>query len=488
MSKLPDPSNKAGESTEPTFPVQPTKSRQILIREVYDAIRKWFEDFFNLESGLDREGTIIYIRNSKRMRGSNAWLLMASIIVASIGLDQDSDAVIIGAMLISPLMAPILGIGLAVGTNDKEALLISGRHFGIAVLIALATSFFYFSISPLGQITDAIASRTAPTILDCLVAIFGGLAGIISISRKDKGSAIPGVAIATALMPPLCVSGFGLAKGDINIALNSFYLFFLNSFFIALTTYIMVRYLRFPYKRFMDPSEARRATWITVLATIILVIPSIIILLNVLGEQREKRQIQAFLNEHFGPESATHSLGHRVIETDTSRILIIELFGKPIQEDSTDYLYASLEQNGLSDLELSLFQDPDVGLDQLAQMERELTDLGQLAQSYEAVEKAKTEQEKELEGLKIRLAKLKEDSVAFMRYSSELEVLFPNIEKMGFARSIELDNERKPMVFPTFLVKWDRTISSYTRRKEEAKLMDYLKLRIELDTLQLVNY
>lgn len=480
--------NEPKTPSEQSFPVQPKPSRSVLIGEVIRAIRDWFKDLINLESGLDREGTVIYIRNSKRMRGANAWLLICSIIVASIGLDQDSDAVIIGAMLISPLMAPILGLGLAVGTNDKEALFISLRHFGIAVLIAIAASTLYFFLTPLGQITDNIAARTKPTLLDCGVAIFGGLAGIISISRKDKGSAIPGVAIATALMPPLCVTGYGIAKLDWTIALNSFYLFFLNSFFIALTTFLMVRYLRFPYKRFMDPTEARRTTWITILFTILLVTPSVIILINVWQERTEARKLEAFIQENFGAESPTHTLGYGIIESDSTRTLVLELIGKQIPEDSTDYLYESLQRLGLGDLRLSLFQNPQVGLDQLEQMERELTDLEQMATNLQTVQKAKSDQEIQLEYLQQRLQKIKQDSVAFVEYSDELEVLFPNIEKMGFARSIEMDENRRPVVYPTFLVDWDNKINYYTRKREEEKLTEYLKLRIKLDTLQLVNY
>jgi len=459
-----------------------------LLGEVIDAIIAWFKELLNLETGLDREGTIIYIRNSKRMRGTNAWLLISSIFVASIGLDQNSDAVIIGGMLISPLMAPILGLGLSVGTNDKEALFISLRHFGIAVLIAIITSTLYFTITPLGEVTEAIASRTKPTILDCLVAIFGGLAGIISISRKEKGSAIPGVAIATALMPPLCVTGYGLAKGDATIALNSFYLFFLNSFFIALTTYLMVRYLRFPYKRFLDPSEALRARWVTAFFTVLLVMPSVIILINVWQERAEIRKLESFMTDFFGPESETHSLGYRIVETDSTRKLLVELIGERIPEDSTDYLYAGLKKHGLEDLQLSLFQNPQVGLDQLAQMEREIVNLEQMATNLEAVESARDIQERQIREMKIQLEKPKQDSLAFVRYSDELKILFPNIDRMGFARSIERDRENHPIILPTFLVHWDRGIGNYTRRREEEKLREYLKLRIGLDTLQIVNY
>ncbi len=174
--------------------------------KLLDSIREWWKELVDLQQGTDKENTIISIKNNKRVRGANAWLLMCSIMIASLGLDLNSPAVIIGAMLISPLMSPILGIGLSVAINDRDALYTSLFHFGVSILIALVTSTLYFYITPFGEITPEIQSRTQPTLLDGLVAVFGGLAGIISISRKDSSNAIPGVAIATALMPPLCVT------------------------------------------------------------------------------------------------------------------------------------------------------------------------------------------------------------------------------------------------------------------------------------------
>ena len=246
--------------------------------DFWDGLVDFFKDLVNLQDGMDREGTIINIRNNKRMRGANAWLLMCSIMVASLGLNLNSPAVIIGAMLISPLMSPILGVGLSVGINDRRGLLVSLQHFGLSIAIALITSILYFKISPIDVYTSEIAGRTQPTVLDLMVAIFGGFAGIISSSRKDKSNAIPGVAIATALMPPLCVTGYGLSHGLWDVALNSFYLFFLNSFFIALTTYIVVRLLDFPNKTYQNEKERKKTQYIIIGFAILLAAPSFYIL------------------------------------------------------------------------------------------------------------------------------------------------------------------------------------------------------------------
>ena len=190
-------------------------------------------DIVDLKKGVDPLRTIEDTRNGLSITGANAWMLMCSIIIASIGLSQNSQAVIIGAMLISPLMAPILGIGLSIGINDMNTLRQSLIHFAIAIFIAILTSSIYFYLSPIDAVTPEIEARTRPTFLDIFVAIFGGTAGIISIARKDISTTLPGVAIATALMPPLCVTGFGISHMLWDIAARSFYLFFLNSFFVV---------------------------------------------------------------------------------------------------------------------------------------------------------------------------------------------------------------------------------------------------------------
>ena len=188
----------------------------ISIGRLWQYIRIFLKERFDLNEGeASEKQTIEEIKKGVIFKGANLWILIFAIMVASVGLNINSTAVIIGAMLISPLMSPILGVGLGVSINDRETLFQALKHFFISIIIALITSTVYFWLTPLGTFTDMIEARTAPTFLDGLVAIFGGLAGIISITRKDKSNAIPGVAIATALMPPLCVTGYGIANQNI---------------------------------------------------------------------------------------------------------------------------------------------------------------------------------------------------------------------------------------------------------------------------------
>ncbi|MEN0006188.1 MAG: DUF389 domain-containing protein [Bacteroidota bacterium] len=479
-------------STKPKLPTP--KGRRTpgeVLSSTYRATIKWFQILFDLEKGVDREGTIIAIKNNKRMEGSNAWLLMCSIMIASLGLDLNSPAVIIGAMLISPLMSPILGVGLSVAINDRDALYISIQHFGIAILIALVTSTLYFLITPLGQLTDEIKARTAPTVLDCFVAIFGGLAGIISATRKDKSNAIPGVAIATALMPPLCVTGYGIAKWNMPILLNSFYLFFLNSFFIALTTYIIIRVLRFPLKAYVNEVEQARTRWVITFFSMIIIIPSAIILYNLYLEQQDKIKAEAFINQYFNEndEINTKVIDYTLLREDTTKKIVLQLLGETIPNDSLPLYYEGLKQYGFDDnVQLSLIQDSDLGLDQIENMRLELTGLNQIANQLETVNKAKTETELLLENAQATLDSILQDTIAFMQIQAEVKSAFPPVEQFGYAKLDISDYNTPRKKIPTFLIDWKNGMGRTTKRREQKKLYDYLKVRTSLDTLQIIEY
>src|SRR5664279_1089280 len=221
-------------------------------------MKRYFQNILNIRENTDFEKTRSAISEGVSLRGYNLWILICSTVLASIGLDTNSTAVIIGAMLISPLMSPILGVGLSLAINDKQLLFRSLGDLFLAVLISLAVSILYFFLSPLGEPTPELQARTFPTLLDVLIALFGGIAGIVSISRHDQTNAIPGVAIATALMPPLCTAGFGLATLNWDYFFGAFYLFFINAVFISLATYLIARYLHFPEKEFTDLKRSRQ--------------------------------------------------------------------------------------------------------------------------------------------------------------------------------------------------------------------------------------
>lgn len=450
------------------------------------AVRIWFKDLIDLEDGLDRDGTIAYIKSSKMMRGSNAWLLVCSIMVASLGLDLGSPAVIIGAMLISPLMAPILGIGLGVAVNDRDSLFLAIQQLGIAMLIALITSTLYFLITPLGSLTEEIQARTAPTFLDGLVAVFGGLAGIISVSRKEVSSAIPGVAIATALMPPLCVTGFGIANGNWLIALNSFYLFFLNSFFIALTAFLIIRLLRFPLVEKLNEQQGRRTRLIIILFSIIIIIPSTYILYKIWQKRRDEVKIEAFIQKHFSAIAPTTCIGYKQIRQDTSRQLILQMLGNYIPEDSIPIYNAELAAEGLADLHLNLVQNADVNLDQVARMQLQLSSMSELVNRMQQASENRAEQAQLVANMQDVKNEFNKDSILFNNISREVKILFPNVMELRFARMQQANLQDSSIVkMPTYLVHWKTTRN---RNAESIKLKDFIKVRTQLDTFDMIHY
>ena len=218
---------------------------------------------------IDRE-----IRDGVRVIGTNLWVLMFAILVACVGLNVNSTAVIIGAMLISPLMGPILGVGYGAGINDSRLIRESLRSLGVFFLISLITSTLYFSLSPLSQAQSELLARTSPSLWDVLVAFFGGCAGIVAATRKETSNVVPGVAIATALMPPLCTVGYGVAQGEWSFALGAFLLFVINCVFIALSTLMFVKILRLPQHAFADEGSRLRTRLVIGTAVAATLLPS----------------------------------------------------------------------------------------------------------------------------------------------------------------------------------------------------------------------
>ena len=203
--------------------------------------KNWFQMLYPGETMEEFTQVKLEIEKGIRFNGTNLWILIIAILVASLGLNVNSTAVVIGAMLISPLMGPIIGMGWSACINDLELLKKAARNFAFATVASLLTSTFYFTFTPLDEAHSELLARTAPNIYDVLIAFFGGMAGIIAIGSKNKGNVLPGVAIATALMPPLCTAGYGIATGQWSFFFGALYLFIINSVYIALATYVFVK-------------------------------------------------------------------------------------------------------------------------------------------------------------------------------------------------------------------------------------------------------
>ncbi|MDB4089565.1 DUF389 domain-containing protein, partial [Flavobacteriales bacterium] len=246
------------------------------MKKLPNTIWKYIVSIFSFSNDKDVNPLEVMddIKKGIEFKGYNVWILICSIFICSIGLNVNSIAVVIGAMLISPLMGPIRGIGLAVGTNNFKLLIYSLINFGVATVVSILASYLYFKLMPFKDHTSEILARTEPFILDVLIAFFGGLAGIIAATKRDNSTVVPGVAIATALMPPLCVTGYGLATGNWSYTFGAFYLFILNSLFICLATIVVLRYLKFPLATYVNKKKERNIKIYIAVFLAIILIPS----------------------------------------------------------------------------------------------------------------------------------------------------------------------------------------------------------------------
>ncbi|SEP59740.1 TIGR00341 family protein [Flavobacterium urocaniciphilum] len=310
---------------------------------------EFFERFSIQKEKEDYDKVIETIDQGVVFKGTNLWILIFAIFIASLGLNVNSTAVIIGAMLVSPLMGPIMGIGLAMGINDLILLKKSAKNFLFAVGVSLFTSTFYFYISPLNEAHSEILARTTPNIYDVLIAFFGGLAGILATSSKLKGNVIPGVAIATALMPPLCTAGYGLASGNLQFFSGAIYLFLINTVFIALSTFVTVRFLRFPNKEIIDVKTKKRVhNWVGFIVVLTLV-PSIYFGYEFIKEMKFKTQANKFITEQVNLKN-NFIISKKVEYKDKTIELVIG--GKKVDSVEINALKKSLKSYNLDETNL----------------------------------------------------------------------------------------------------------------------------------------
>ncbi len=452
------------------------------IKQKQEKKRGFFVDLIDLTQDLDREGTIVNIKSNHSVTGADAWLLMASIMIASLGLDLNSPAVIIGAMLISPLMSPILGIGLSLGIRDERTMISSLKNFAVAIGIAIVTSTLYFLLTPFGNVTSEILGRTQPTLLDVLVAFFGGLAGIISGSRKDKSNAIPGVAIATALMPPLCVTGFSLAK-SIKFGLmtdkydfgsmmtNSFYFFFLNATFIALATFLIVRYLNFPVVKRGGDTEMKKTSWTIALVGLLMIIPSGYILKGVLTGIQQEETIKNFVSKNF-PDAISETT--KSFQNDSFNVKIY-LFDGVTNEQKSEYEHALKNKYGIQNAKLQFIQTDIPDFKEVEMSVRE-----NIMKQLEANSKITDERDKKIMKLTFTLDSLQSNQLLESSIEKEARILFPEIESLHFYPIDTSKTDNLPML----VVKWNKKKSG---QLFEHRLKSFVKVRAGLDTLELVR-
>jgi uncharacterized hydrophobic protein (TIGR00271 family) len=409
-------------------------------------------------------GTIERIARGASLSAENFWLLACSAAIASIGLDVSSAAVVIGAMLISPLMGPILGVGLGMGITDRNLIQHSLRELALATVLSILTSALYFFISPLATPTPELVARTRPTLLDVGVAFFGGLAGIVAGSRRQQSMALPGVAIATALMPPLCTAGFGLATRSWSFFFGAFYLFSLNAIFIALATFGVVRWLRFPHHQEVTEEARRRERRLVATVATLAVLPSAYFLYTQVHKVREQGRVARFVEREIrSPGRAAQQW--EIQDSDSGRVLRVFVAGRPLEGPELATLRTRLPQYGLSALKLELIQS-DVSADDIRRLQGEVQrDL------LRAIASAMASRDS------ILLARRREDSLLVARSASELAAAFPEIEAVIYAPKANL-LALPDSAPPLFLLSFRRGTQARTRTEIVARSQELLRLRL----------
>lgn len=428
-------------------------------------MKDFFYHLINIRENADFEQTKSIISGSVSLRGYNLWILVCSSILACIGLDTNSTAVIIGAMLISPLMSPILGFGLSLAIHDKSLLFRSLRNLFLAFGISLITSVIYFFLSPLGETTTELQARTFPTLLDVLIALFGGIAGIVSISRREQTNAIPGVAIATALMPPLCTAGFGLATANWAYFFGAFYLFFINTVFISLATYLIVRYLHFPEKEFVNTKLAQQyRKWFIILSVVALT-PSIYFLYTVYRDEVVKEKIQKLVLEPI-KKQGNEILKWEIEKKDSTKLIKVYHSGLQIDDSLNVAIENNLHKNNLQHYHL-LSMRVNLTKEEVSKLSAEM-----IHQMF---------QDLHIEELK-QQAKSTLDTNLFRNLYKETNIAFPYIDTLVAAWAVPAQNTQAEHV-PLIVYKSSKSLS----KKQSAQLYSYFKSRLSTDTLILIK-
>ncbi|MDA9563380.1 DUF389 domain-containing protein [Flavobacteriales bacterium] len=477
--------------------VNPDKDLRSNFLNFHKSLWNFLKDTSSISEGTDYEGATEGIKKDIDFKGHGVWILVMSIFIASIGLNVNSTAVIIGAMLISPLMGPILGVGLSLGTNDWSTLIRSVKSFGTMTLIAILSSAFYFFITPLSEVQPELIARTKPTILDVFIAICGGVAGIIAGSRKEKSNVIPGVAIATALMPPLCTAGYGLANGNWSFFFGAFYLFFLNSMFITLSTVLIVRFLKFPIVHFVNEITERKVKRYMVFFVLVIIIPSGWIFWDVIKDSIFHQKAETFISENFEfPETSVD--GKRIVFSDSLATIEVSLNGKLISEAQKEDLQRRMALYDLSStlfigntterVRLKIYQSNDNSAE-IEELRKQIADTkfenveDQLQKNIETIE----DRNREIRHLNRQIIKLKGDSIPIGQLEKEIKLQYEGVQSISFGRSVGLNAGKAKMdTVPMVLVHWQDPANISTIQQQ--KLGDWLQIRLNLDTLQVVRY
>ena len=453
----------------------------------------FFKGVLDFRKEADKDHTINSIKNDISIKGPNAWILICSILVASVGLNANSIPVVIGAMLISPLMGPILGFGLSIAINDLETLKKSLINFSVMVFLSVFTAYLFFSFFPLREESSELLSRTKPDIRDVLIAFFGGLSLIIAKTKKGTISpVIFGVAIATALMPPLCTVGYGLAVGKIQFAVGAMYLFIINSLYIILSTFLIVKLLRFPLINYVNSSKRRLISRIVTIFSILMLIPAIYTFLGVLYESKFNNSLKEFYEfELDGIKNKDYLIMNSKVEYDIGEnnyipwqdklsVITFNSYGlEPVSKDIIAFLKTRVKKYPQLSLTSIVFNQQEIEND-FKEQKRFLVELRKI-DSLEI--SSKTKQIEQLENKLKEFEKVESLNVLYKTIIQDIKFNYEDIEEINLKNVISLVNSND--FEPVFLIKWKDSMLSQEILVQENKIREWLSFKLESESFQL---
>ncbi|MGB4852927.1 MAG: DUF389 domain-containing protein [Ignavibacteria bacterium] len=426
-----------------------------------------FFDFINLQNGEEKRDKVLdNVKSSISFRGSNLWILACAIVIASVGLNVNSTAVIIGAMLISPLMGPIVGAGFALAIYDFNLLKKSGKNLLIATIVSLVIAAVYFFISPFKEAQSELLARTSPTIYDVLIALFGGLVGVIALTRVEKGNPIPGVAIATALMPPLCTAGYGLAIGNFTYFFGAFYLYSINCFFICISTFLIIKYLNYKPVTTLKTKQEKLIRYGITSLILIMIIPSFYLAYNLLQKNNYSKKVEQYISKEFTNNGYTMIYKKTIFSTIPKKIELAFLTKKFTPEE-IKLLNQKLLEYDITNTELEIKQDTK---DLKGEILNELTNQ----------DKILTEKDILINNLQKELEEYKIDNTETLK---EIAILFPELKNVTMGKQIINQNTDSSKLITVILYQSD----SSDNKTDTEKIIRWLNQKLQETEIKLVK-
>ena len=454
---------------------------------LFASVKTFLSELLDFRDDTDRDATITAIKADIPFKGATAWILVCSIFVASIGLNANSTAVVIGAMLISPLMGPILGVGLSIAINDIDTLRKSLINLAIMIVLSLLTAFLFFWLFPLSADTSELLGRTRPDIRDVLIAFFGGLALIIARTKKGTiASVIFGVAIATALMPPLCTAGYGLAIGNWEYFGGAMYLFTINTIFIALATFLVLKLLRFPMLKYANSAKRKRTSRFAMLVAVVVMLPAIWTFLTVLQESKYKRDFESFVKSDI-ENNDNLWLQRKDDDLDSDNKIIRLHFNGDVSDEMVSALQNDiLKYESLKDFELIINANKTRSADRLMEsLDRAYAESDRKDNVIDGLQKQIEELQANISNLNkvIESKNTNQNAVSFSSLSRNAKIKFSDLEYFGYAKMLESKDFINIDTVTVANVRWKVQLTDSMVFVKERNLQKWLKNELKVDTV-----